>query len=107
MEKVYGKAMVVELQKLGLNVIQEKSIKVYYDGEVVGEYYADLLVEDAVIVELKAGKSITEAHQAQLLNYLKATQYEVGLLFNFGPEASFKRKIYDNERKGSLSWVEN
>lgn len=107
LEKVYSNAMAIELRKLGLKVIQEARIEVYYAGEVVGEYYADLLVADAVIVELKATKVLTDAHIAQLLNYLKATQYEVGLVMNFGPEAKFKRKIYDNEVKGSLSWTQN
>lgn len=105
LEKVYGNAMAIELRKLGLEVIQKAHIEVYYAGEVIGEYYADLLVADAVIVELKATKVLTDAHIAQLLNYLKATQYEVGLVMNFGPEAKFKRKIYDNESKGSLSWM--
>lgn len=70
-----------------------------YDGEAVGEYFTDLLIEDKVIVELKASRSITDVHEAQLLNYLKATEYEVGLLLNFGPKPDKRRKIYDNELK--------
>jgi len=97
--------MAIELRKLGLDVIQEARIAVYYDGEVVGEYFADLLVAGVVIVELKAVKRLLPEHEAQLLNYLKATPYEVGLLLNFGPRPQIKRKVYDNERKGGLSWV--
>ena len=106
LEKVYRGAMAIELRKLGLDVIQEARIKVYYDGAVVGEYFADLLVADTVIVELKAGKRVLPEHEAQLLNYLKATPYEVGLLLNFGPKPEIKRKAFDNSRKGSLHWLE-
>ena len=70
----------------------------------MGEYYADLLVADAVIVEIKAVRALLAEHEAQLLNYLKATPYEVGLLLNFGPKPEIKRKVYDNERKGGLGW---
>ena len=106
LEKVYGNAMAVELRKLGLDVSQEARVTVYYDGEVVGEYCADLLVADAVIVELKAVKGLLPEHEAQLLNYLKATPYEVGLLLNFGPKSEIRRKAFDNSRKGSMRWVE-
>ena len=105
LEKVYENAMVVELRKLGLKVVPQAGIVVYYDGQPVGEYNADLLVEDAVIVELKATRALAPANEAQLLNYLKATVYEVGLLLNFGPKPQIQRKVYDNERKGDLSWV--
>ena len=105
LEKVYENAMVIELRKLGLKVVLQARIVVYYAGQEVGEYSADLLVEDAVIVELKATRALAPANEAQLLNYLKATIYEVGLLLNFGPKPQIKRKVYDNERKGSLSWV--
>jgi GxxExxY protein len=106
LEKVYGNALAIELSKLGLDVIQEVRIAVYYGGEVVGEYFADLLVAGVVIVELKAVKRLLEEHEAQLLNYLKATRYEVGLLLNFGPKPEIKRKAFDNSRKGSLHWLE-
>ncbi len=106
-EKVYKNALTIELRKLGLKVIQEMRITVYYDGQVVGEYFADLLVAGVVIVELKAVKKLLPEHEAQLLNYLKATPYEVGLLFNFGPQTEFKRKAFDNSRKGSMRWLEN
>jgi GxxExxY protein len=97
--KVYENAMVIELRKMGLKVVQQAPIVVLYDGTIVGEYFADLLVEDKVIVELKAARSVTDVHEAQLLNYLKATEYEVGLLLNFGPKPDKRRKIYDNELK--------
>ena len=96
LEKVYENAMKIELEHLGLNVQQQKNIKVYYENKIVGEYYADLLVNDLVIIELKAAVSLCEEHEAQLINYLKATDIEVGLLLNFGKKAEFKRKIFSN-----------
>jgi GxxExxY protein len=104
LEKVYEKAMVIELTKLGLEVVPQAGIHVYYAGQKVGEYHADLLVADRVIVELKAARALSQEHEAQLLNYLKAT-YKVGLLLHFGPKPDIKRKVYDNERKGSLGWI--
>ena len=105
LEKVYENAMMIELRKLGLNVAQQSRIEVYYDGEVVGEYFADLLVEGKVLVELKAAHQIADEYEAQLLNYLKATRNEVGLILNFGPKPQIARKAYDNERKGTMSWL--
>ena len=105
LEKVYQNAMAIELRRLGLDVTQEARIVVYYGDEVVGEYSADLLVADAVIVELKAVKRLLPEHEAQLLNYLKATPYEVELLLDFGPRAEIKRKAFDNDRKGSMRWM--
>ncbi len=107
LEKVYENAMAIEMRKLSLNVTQQQSIFVYYAGQSVGEYFADLLVEGKVVVELKAVRNIAEDHQAQLLNYLRATPYEVGLLFNFGPKPEIVRKIYDNERKGTATWIKS
>ncbi len=104
-EKVYQNALVMELLVLGLRVESPTQILVYYAGQVIGEYFADLVVNGVVIVELKAVQHLLEEHEAQLLNYLKATPIEVGLLLNFGPRADFKRKVYDNERKGSLAWT--
>ena len=98
--------MAIELRKFGLDVIQQARIMVYYEGEVVGEYFADLLVASAVIVELKAAKGLSREHEAQLLNYLKATPHEVGLLLNFGPKPEIKRKAFDNSRKGPMRWLE-
>jgi GxxExxY protein len=106
LEKVYRNALAIELRKLGLDVIPEARVTVYYDGEVVGEYFADLLVAGVVIVELKAVKRLLSEHEAQLLNYLKATPYEVGLLLNFGPKPEIRRRAFDNSRKGSMRWLE-
>ncbi len=97
-EKIYENSMIIELRKMGLSVTNQKNIKVYYENIEVGNYYADLLVNDLVIVELKASKSICKEHEAQLINYLKATKIEVGLLLNFGKKAEFKRKIFSNEK---------
>src|SRR5439155_18635114 len=98
-EKVYENALVITPRKMGLRVQPQAPIKVYFEGEQVGEYFADLLVEDCVIVELKAAEGTVEEHEAQLLNYLKATKREVGLLLNFGPKPEVKRKVFDNSRK--------
>jgi GxxExxY protein len=105
LEKVYENAMLIELKKLGLGAAPQAKINVYYGGEIVGEYFADLIVEDKVLVELKASSQIADEHKAQLLNYLKATRNEVGLILNFGPKLEIARKIYDNERKGKMSWT--
>jgi len=105
LEKVYVNALIIELQRLGLHAAPQAMIKVYYAGQIVGEYLADLLVADAVIVEVKAVPMLLEEHEAQLLNYLKATPYEVGLLLNFGPKPQVKRKAYDNSRKGTMLWM--
>jgi len=99
LEKVYENSMRIELQKIGLNALAQRNIKVHYDGFEVGDYFADLIVNDLVIVELKAAESLCEEHEAQLLNYLKATDVEVGLLLNFGKSPQFKRKIFTNDLK--------
>ena len=104
-EKVYERALAIELRKAGLQVESQKSIMVYYESDIVGEYVADMLINQAVILELKAVRQLAEEHEAQLLNYLKATSIEVGLLLNFGVKAEHKRKVYDNERKGGLTWL--
>ncbi|MCI0553160.1 MAG: GxxExxY protein [Anaerolineae bacterium] len=80
-------------------------IKIYYHGQVVGEYFADVIVNDVILLELKSASAINDEHEAQLLNYLKATEVEVGYVMNFGKSATFKRKVLDNERKGSLHWM--
>jgi len=103
LEKVYENAMVIECRKEEIPFNAQSAIKVHYDNEIIGEYYADLLVDNKVIVEIKAAKSLTEEHEAQLLNYLKATNIEVGLLLNVGPEPKVKRKAFDNLRKNNLS----
>lgn len=104
-EKVYENALVLLLQEFGLIVEQQKPIKVYFHGQIVGEYIADLVVNNVVLLELKAVEGIIDRHSAQLWNYMKATKFEVGLVLNFGPKAEFRRRVFDNERKGSLSWV--
>ena len=99
LEKVYQNSMYTELKINGFDVESQKQIKVYYKNVEVGEYYADLIVNDKVILELKATESITEAHEFQLLNYLKSTNIEVGLLLNFGKKPEFCRKVFQNYRK--------
>jgi GxxExxY protein len=103
LEKVYENALAIALESLGLRVQQQAKIEVYFQGQVVGEYFADLLVENAVIVEIKAVSRLGIEHEAQLLNYLRATPYEVGLLLNFGPKPDFRRKAFDNSRK-TITW---
>ena len=98
LEKVYENALCHELRKHGLVVAQQTPIVVWYDGLKVGEYYADLLVEDKALLELKAMSCLTDEHSAQLLNYLKATGKEVGLLLNFGPKPEVRRKIFQTAR---------
>lgn len=94
LEKVYENAMVVELRSKGLDVKVQHAITVMYQGVQVGSYYADLFIEDQVIVELKAAEEICEEHEFQLVNYLKATNSEIGLLLNFGVHPRVKRKIH-------------
>ncbi len=99
LEKVYENALALELRKAGCSVLQQQKIEVLYSGVVVGDYYADLIVDNLVIVELKASESLCKEHEAQLLNYLKATNIEVGLLLNFGKKPEFKRKVFSNKNK--------
>jgi GxxExxY protein len=99
LEKVYENALKLELANVGLNPVSQKNIKVQYLGREVGDYYADIIVNDLIIVELKAAESLCDEHEAQLINYLKATDKEVGLLLNFGKKPEFIRKIFMNENK--------
>jgi len=99
LEKVYENAMMIEFKREGILAVSQSPMKVFYEGEVIGEYYADILVDNKVIVEIKAAKQLVEENEAQLLNYLKATDIEVGLLLNFGPKPEVKRKAFDNTRK--------
>jgi GxxExxY protein len=103
LENVYENSMMIALQELGLQVEQQKIITVYFQNQIVGNYFADLVVENKVIVELKAVSRIIKDQEAQLLNYLRATPYEVGLLLNFGPKPDFRRKVFDNFRK-TVTW---
>ncbi|MFY8181388.1 MAG: GxxExxY protein [Flavobacterium sp.] len=99
LEKVYQNSLLIELRNKGLNVIPQRKIKVFYKGNEVGEYFADLIVEDKVVLELKAAEYIVEEFENQLLNYLRGTDCEVGLLLNFGKKPEFRRRIYENKRK--------
>jgi GxxExxY protein len=99
LESVYENAVAIALRQAGLAALQQAPITVRFRGQTVGYFRADLLVQDAVIVELKAASGIEPAHEAQLLSYLRATEIEVGLLLNFGPKPQFKRLVFANERK--------
>jgi GxxExxY protein len=99
LEKVYENAMTIEFKKENISAVSQYAIKVFYQDKIVGEYFADILVDRKVIVEIKAAKSLSLENEAQLLNYLKATDIEVGLLLNFGPKPEVKRKVFDNLRK--------
>ena len=99
LENVYEYAMMIDFKKENIPAVSQYAIKVFYEDEIVGEYFADILVDDKVIVEIKAVKNLAIEHEAQLLNYLKATDKEVGLLLNFGPKPKIKRKVFDNNRK--------
>ncbi|TAN68321.1 MAG: GxxExxY protein [Methylobacter sp.] len=99
LEKVYQNALFLELIAVDLCCEKQKQIKVHYNGQIIGEYFADLIVNDCVIIELKASESLAEEHELQLINYLKATEIEVGLLLNFGKKPQFKRKLFTNDKK--------
>ena len=99
LEKVYLNSLYLELKNKGFKVEAQKKIEVYYKGIEVGEYYADLIVENLVILELKVADSIISAFENQILNYLRGTNCEVGLLLNFGKKPEFKRKVFENSRK--------
>ena len=99
LERVYHNSFIVELQRNGFDIKSEYPIKVTYDGVEVGDYFADIIVDNCIIIEVKATEQLREEHECQLINYLKATEMEVGLLFNFGRMPSFKRKLFTNDRK--------
>ena len=102
LEKVYENALMIELKSLGLKCEKQKPISVSFKGYNVGEYFADIIVENKVIIELKAAEGLVEEHEAQLLNYLRATEIEVGLLLNFGKKPQLKRQIFENVYKKSV-----
>lgn len=99
LEKVYHKALLIELKNNGYKIDSEKKVNVYYKNEIVGEYIPDIIINDSVIVELKCVEYLTDIHENQLLNYLKATDCEVGLILNFGKDPQFIRKIFTNDLK--------
>ena len=102
LEKVYQNALFMELTANGFEVEPQKQIKVYYNGRQVGDYYADIIVNDLIILELKASERLLQENESQLINYLRATNIEVGLLLNFGVKPEVKRKAFSNDRKKSL-----
>jgi len=102
LEKVYEKALIKELIANNFYCEEQKKIEVLYKGENVGEYFADILVDNEIILELKATESLCEEHEYQLINYLKATNMELGLLLNFGRKPEIKRKIFTNDRKRTV-----
>ena len=99
LESVYHTVMFHEVSKTGLKIRSKVRLPVRYDGMLVGDFEADLIVEDCVILEIKAGRAIDPSAIAQLMNYLRASDIEVGLLLNFGPKLEFKRVVFDNSRK--------
>jgi len=99
LEKVYENALAIELRNYYLQVKQQEAVKVFYEGIQVGDYYADIVVNDLVILELKSADNLKNDHFAQLTNYLKATDKEVGLLLNFGKKPEFKRILLTNDKK--------
>jgi GxxExxY protein len=99
LEKLYHKSLLIELKRNGYKIDSEKKVNVYYKNEIVGEYIPDIIINDSVIVELKCVEYLTDIHENQLLNYLKATDCEVGLILNFGKDPQFIRKIFTNDLK--------
>lgn len=102
LESTYSAAMLVALEEHGFQASREAPIPVWFRSRKVGQYFADLIVEDRIILELKASRTIEPAHEAQLLHYLRATEIEVGLLLNFGLRPQFRRLLFDNDRKRSV-----
>ena len=99
LESTYSEAMLIALQDAGLSASREVPVPVWFRGRKVGQYFADLLVNDCVLLELKTARNIESSHEAQLLHYLRATEIEVGLLLNFGVRPQFRRLLFDNARK--------
>ena len=94
-----NRTLLIEFKKENISAVSQSAINVLYEGEIVGEYFTDILISDKIILEIKAAKNVEEEHETQLLNYLKATNIEVGLLLNYSPKPNFKRKAFDNTRK--------
>jgi len=107
LEKVYENAIYIELEAIGFNIKKQEPIKVYYEGKEVGVYFADLIVNNTIIIELKATEYLIEENESQLINYLKATEMEVGLLLNFGKKPEVKRKVYSNNIEHIIKSLNN
>ena len=105
LEKVYENALRIELEKQGLRVKQQEPISVSYEGQVVGVYYADLWVDECVVIELKASQTLVKQHEVQLVNYLSATGVDCGLLLNFGASVEVKRKFREYKPKGLIEFI--
>ena len=103
LEKVYERSLMIELELGGMQAKAQVPIAVSYKGKIVGNYSADIVVNDVVVLELKAAEVIAAEYEYQLINYLRATEYEVGLVLNFGPKPQIRRKIYTNDRKKDLN----
>ena len=99
LESVYHKSLALALETAGLSVCSRVDIPVWFRGYQVGQFEGDILVEKRVLLELKAVRALDSSHQAQLLNYLRATEIEIGLLLNFGTKPEFKRLVFDNQKK--------
>jgi GxxExxY protein len=102
LESVYQEAMLIALRQKGMTVEAQRPLPVWFRGGKIGDFRPDLIVGDAVVVELKAARALEPVHEAQLLNYLRASELEVGLLLNFGPAPKIKRMVFANEKKKSL-----
>jgi len=103
LEKVYEAAFVIELSKSGFDVKRQSPIKIHYDGQIIGDYYCDLIIDDLILIEIKSVETLVIAHQKQTINYLKASKYEVALLLNFGDVPQVKRLLFTNDRKPLLN----
>jgi GxxExxY protein len=100
LESVYEEALIMVLKERGLSVVQQQRLPVWFRERKIADFVADVVVEKVVLIELKAVRNLDTSHEAQLLNYLRATEIEVGLLLNFGLKAEMKRMVFDNQRKG-------
>ncbi|MCW3125212.1 MAG: GxxExxY protein [Bacteroidetes bacterium] len=107
LERLYETALAIELTKRGFSVKRQSPIKVYYLGELIGEYCCDLIIDDIILIELKSVEVLAIAHKKQTINYLKATEMEVGLLLNFGEKPQIERFLFTNDKKPLLRKVLN
>jgi GxxExxY protein len=99
LEKVYHNTLLIEFQRNGLEYENKKQLKVFYSGNDVGEYFPDIIINQLVIIEIKASEVLVYENECQLINYLRATDIEIGLLLNFGKKPEFRRKYFTNDRK--------